>query len=98
MAREVVARGPSRQRSRRRARWMLVLVLALSATALALSNAPVVLLDVEDPLESADAALVMTGADPTMAARPALVARRCDEAGRPPGYAKLAYYGLRGWI
>jgi len=40
---------------------MLVLVLVLSATALALSDAPVALLDVEDPLESADAALVMTG-------------------------------------
>jgi uncharacterized SAM-binding protein YcdF (DUF218 family) len=44
-----------------RAWWLLGLFAILLATALALSNAPAAFLAVEDPLDSADAALVMTG-------------------------------------
>jgi uncharacterized SAM-binding protein YcdF (DUF218 family) len=41
-------------------RWSIV-VLVGSATCLVLSDVPARILDVEDPLETADAALVMTG-------------------------------------
>jgi uncharacterized SAM-binding protein YcdF (DUF218 family) len=59
---KVVAAGDHRRTARNRARWSLVVViLLLSVTGLALSNAPARFLDVEDPLEPADAALVMTG-------------------------------------
>lgn len=58
---EEVASPDRRRRARIRARWWLVGVLALSTTALILSDFPARFLDVEDPLEPADAALVMTG-------------------------------------
>jgi uncharacterized SAM-binding protein YcdF (DUF218 family) len=58
-----VAEAIARRHGRRsaRVRWLLGLLVILSATVLALSNAPAAFLVVEDPLESADAALVMTG-------------------------------------
>ena len=57
---EEVASPDRRRRARIGARWW-VGILALSATALILSDFPARFLDVEDPLEPADAALVMTG-------------------------------------
>lgn len=58
---EPVASGDQRRRARIRVRWWLGIVLVLSATVLVFSDAPARFLDVEDPLEPADAALVMTG-------------------------------------
>jgi uncharacterized SAM-binding protein YcdF (DUF218 family) len=59
---EVVGSEDRPRRARRRAPWVLGLTLALPAAAvLVLSNAPAAFLDVEDPLEAVDAALVMTG-------------------------------------
>jgi uncharacterized SAM-binding protein YcdF (DUF218 family) len=59
---EVVAPGNRQKPKRNRARWSLgVVVLAVSTTWFGLSSAPARFLDVEDPLETADAALVMTG-------------------------------------
>lgn len=61
MAEEALARGDRRQASHRGARRLLIVALVLSAMGLVLSNAPAAILAVEDPLEPADAVLVMTG-------------------------------------
>lgn len=58
---EAIASVDLQRQARRRLRWWLLGVTVLSATALLLSDIPPRLLDVEDPLEPADAALVMTG-------------------------------------
>ena len=58
---ETVAPREQRRRASTRARWVVGLTLALSAAVLVLSDAPAAFLDVEDPFEPADAALVMTG-------------------------------------
>ena len=54
---EAVASGARRFRARR----AIGLLVSLAALGLIASNAPAAFLDVEDPLEPADAALVMTG-------------------------------------
>jgi uncharacterized SAM-binding protein YcdF (DUF218 family) len=58
---ESVASGNHPRPARIRMRWWPGIVLVLSAAVLLLSDAPARFLDVEDPLEPADAALVMTG-------------------------------------
>jgi uncharacterized SAM-binding protein YcdF (DUF218 family) len=58
---EVVAAEHRPRSTRVRMRVSVGIVLTISAACLVLSDAPARFLDVEDPLEPADAALVMTG-------------------------------------